>query len=188
MRTRIAAVVLLSLLGAAWSHAQSRAVPAFKQENNSPNFKALMEMILQQAQKAPAEGAALLESMVPGESRIRAALRPDVTQATVQKLLAYYKELAAREKAQPEPIARPEQTVVRISGATTEEIVASSTVASLRFPGGAKAMAQKVLRPGIMFYEAEFLEPSKDLGVKYHLFYWDGRQWTMLGAIWRVLQ
>jgi hypothetical protein len=38
------------------------------------------------------------------------------------------------------------------------------------------------------FYEVEFLEPGKDLGIKYHLFYWDSRQWTMLGPLWRALQ
>jgi hypothetical protein len=38
------------------------------------------------------------------------------------------------------------------------------------------------------FYEVGFLEPGKDYGVKYHLFYWDGRQWTMLGPLWRALQ
>jgi hypothetical protein len=45
-----------------------------------------------------------------------------------------------------------------------------------------------VLRPGLTFYQVEFLEPGKDDGMKYHLFYWDGEQWTMLGPIWRVLK
>ena len=26
-----------------------------------------------------------------------------------------------------------------------------------------------------------------EMGMKYHLFYWDGRQWTMLGPVWRAL-
>ena len=38
------------------------------------------------------------------------------------------------------------------------------------------------------FYEVEFLEPGKDAGMKYHLFYWDGKQWSMLGPVWRTLE
>jgi hypothetical protein len=44
------------------------------------------------------------------------------------------------------------------------------------------------LRPGVTFYEVEFLEPGKDAGMKYHLFYWDGKQWSMLGPVWRALE
>jgi hypothetical protein len=49
-------------------------------------------------------------------------------------------------------------------------------------------MAEQILRPGMTFYEVEFLEPGKEYGVKYHLFFWDGKQWTMLGPVWRALQ
>jgi hypothetical protein len=38
------------------------------------------------------------------------------------------------------------------------------------------------------FYEVELLEPGKEYGMKYHLFFWDGKQWTMLGPVWRELQ
>ena len=30
--------------------------------------------------------------------------------------------------------------------------------------------------------------PGKDSGMKYHLIYWDGRQWMMLGPVWRVME
>jgi hypothetical protein len=56
-----------------------------------------------------------------------------------------------------------------------------------KFPGGAVKLAGQILRPGMTFYEVEFLEPGKDSGMKYHLFYWDGKQWTMLGPLWRAL-
>jgi hypothetical protein len=42
-----------------------------------------------------------------------------------------------------------------------------------------------VLRPGVTFYEVEFLQPGQPRGIKYHLFYWDGRRWAMLGPVWR---
>ena len=38
------------------------------------------------------------------------------------------------------------------------------------------------------YYEVEYLEPGKSAGMKYHLLYWDGNQWSMLGPVWRVLK
>jgi len=37
------------------------------------------------------------------------------------------------------------------------------------------------------FYAVEFLEPGKSSGIKYHLVYWDGNQWSMLGPVWNAL-
>jgi hypothetical protein len=80
--------------------------------------------------------------------------------------------------------------VVKVHGATTEEIVtyAQGSVVYSEFPGGTRRIAERILRPGMTFYEIEFLEPGKEYGMKYHLLYWDGRQWTMLGPLWRALQ
>jgi hypothetical protein len=80
--------------------------------------------------------------------------------------------------------------MVKVYGATTEEIAmnARGSVVFAEFPGGAIRMAERILRPGMTFYEAEFLEAGKENGVKYHLFFWDGRQWTMLGPVWRALR
>ncbi|HZL71116.1 MAG TPA: hypothetical protein VFC86_01550, partial [Planctomycetota bacterium] len=61
------------------------------------------------------------------------------------------------------------------------------SVAFKEFPGGAKKLAETILRPGVTFYEVEFLEPGKDAGMKFHLFFWDGERWAMLGAAWRVV-
>ena len=57
-----------------------------------------------------------------------------------------------------------------------------------KFPGGARELAASALRPGLTFYEVEFLEPGKDLGMKFHLFAWDGERWAMLGPAWRALK
>ena len=38
------------------------------------------------------------------------------------------------------------------------------------------------------FYEVEYFMAGTDSGMKYHLIYWDGRQWTMLGPVWRVMK
>jgi len=41
---------------------------------------------------------------------------------------------------------------------------------------------------GLRFYEAEFVAPGEELGMKYHLLFWDGSRWRMLGPIWRMLE
>jgi hypothetical protein len=93
-------------------------------------------------------------------------------------------------EAEAVKLAKPEQTVVNVTGATTEEIAnyGKGSAAYNEFSGGASGVAEKVLRPGMTFYEVKFLEPGKVAGMKYHLFYWDGGRWTMLGPIWRALK
>ena len=39
-----------------------------------------------------------------------------------------------------------------------------------------------------MLQEVGYLMPGKDSGMKYHLIYWDGRQWTMPDPVWRVMK
>ncbi len=46
----------------------------------------------------------------------------------------------------------------------------------------------QVLRPGVKFYEVEFVAPGSDSGMKFHMFYWDGSAWKMLGPAWRALK
>jgi hypothetical protein len=84
-------------------------------------------------------------------------------------------------------VARPEQTVVKVHAATTEEIARheEGTVAFDQFPASARRLAEQILHPKMTFYEVQFLEPGEDRGMKYHLFYWDGKQWSMLGPMWR---
>jgi len=134
---------------------------------------------------------ALLVSLFPNEERARKAIRDDTPPETLQKIFDYHKQrISLAGEANINELARPEQTVVKVHGATTEEIVAyaQGSVAYAEFPGGTRRIAERILRSGMTFYEVEFLEPGKDLGIKYHLFYWDGRQWTMLGPLWRALQ
>ncbi len=87
-------------------------------------------------------------------------------------------------------ITSPAKTQVHVYAATTEEMVEyrEGTVTFQQFPGAVKELARTLLRPGMTFYEVEMVEPGKDLGMKYHLFYWDGRRWAMLGPVWRALR
>lgn len=132
----------------------------------------------------------LTKELLPDAARLEKALHPRLDAATRAKILEFH----AKAPKDDEGLARvfdikPEQTVVSLSRSTTEELAAykKGSVAFHEFPGGARDLAkQKVLRPGVMFYEVEFLAPGSSSGKKYHLFYWDGKSFSMLGPVWRV--
>jgi hypothetical protein len=164
----------------------------FRHINRPENLKALFETIhnLIHVKKDAMSAVALFDSMIPNEERARKALRNDAPPESLQKILGMYRQFGLPGNADVNRLAKPEQTIVKVHGATTEEIARNEqgTVVFSEFPGGAVDMAGKILRPGLTFYEIEFLEPGKEYGIKYHLFFWDGRQWTMLGPVWRALR
>ena len=73
---------------------------------------------------------------------------------------------------------------MRVHGATTDEIALGAP----EFPGGAVRLAGSLLRPGCRFYEVEVTEPDSSMGTKFHLFFWDGEAWRMIGPIWRAIR
>jgi hypothetical protein len=163
----------------------------FKHEDKPGNLKAIFEAMHQRVYvKKDAKGAAaLFQSLIPDEVRAKKALKDDIAPELLRQIVNQHKKMVVSE-ADIGKLARPEQTVVRVHAATTEEIAkyAKDTVAYKAFPGGAQRLAEQVLRPGMTFYVVDFVEPGKTLGIKYHLFYWDGKQWSMLGPMWRVLK
>ena len=189
MTRNCAAIVFTVLMGLA-----SAVTGAdFKHENKPQNLQALFERIHQEvhAKKDPAQAIALFRAMMPDEMRVRKALKEKIDAGTVQKITDMHRKLNANMN--PEgiaKIARATQKVVRVHGASTEDIARYSegSVAFKSFPGGAKTVASQSLRPATTFYEVEYLEPGKDSGMKYHLIYWDGKQWSMLGPVWRALK
>jgi hypothetical protein len=164
----------------------------FKHENKPENLRALFTNIHQAvyAKKDTKEAAELMRSVMPDEPRIKKALRDNVSADALQRIVGMHKGLGAPTEQTVARLAKPEQRNVQVHGSKTEDIIAyrQGSVAFKEFPGGAKKVAEQVLRPGMTFYEVEFLEPGKDAGMKYHLFYWDGKQWSMLGPVWRVLE
>ena len=186
-------LVLFPVLAVAALPAWSQET-GFKHENNPENLKALFQEIhktIFQSKDAKRAGA-LFRALIPDEPRLKKAVKDGVPAATVQAIQGLHKKQLAAPLTEAElvKLARPEQTAVQVHKAATEEIIkyAEGSVAFREFPGGARRVAEQILRPGMTFYEVEFLEPGKDAGVKYHLFYWDGKQWTMLGPVWRVLK
>ncbi|MFO0967928.1 MAG: hypothetical protein U0793_20400 [Gemmataceae bacterium] len=164
---------------------------SFKQENTPKNLKALFELLRQtiHGKKDLKQAAALFQSLIPDEARANQALRADIAPELLRPILDQHKKMVVSE-ADAGKLSRPDQTVVKVHAATTEEIAKyeKDSVAFKEFPGGAKRLAEKVLRRGVTFYEVEFLAPGKEAGIKYHLFYWDGKQWSMLGPMWRVIK
>lgn len=185
--------VLLSMMFVSLGMAVCRAEQdtSFKQENKPENLQAYFKLLHNTiyVKEDTKQAAALFQSLVPDEARLKKALRDDVATDTLDKILAQYKKLKVREE-EASKLAKPNQTEVHVHGATTEELAKCEpgSVAAMKFSGGAKQVAQKLLRPGVTFYEVEFLEPGKDSGMVYHLMYWDGKQWSQLGPLWRMLR
>ena len=189
MLRRLCVAVFLVLAGFAFT--AGAAAPAFKQENKPENLKALFELVHQTVHiKKDNKGAtALFAALIPDEARAKKAFKDKIAPDVQSAILDMHKNLRFKEDGAPK-IARPTQTVVQVHGSTTEDIIRyrEGSVAHKEFPGGTKRVAEQALKPGMMFYEVEYLEPGKDSGMKYHLMYWDGKQWSMLGPAWRVLK
>lgn len=194
MKFRMCAIVTL-LLSVVWIGAPSGQAPkgsAFAQENTPANLQALLQRVFRyiHVDKSLDQAWGLFRTLGPDERRLRRALRDDVAPDVLGKVIEFHKGFEKGWEGQLAKLAGPEQTVVKVRGATTEEIRQhqEGSIAYENFPGGARQMAERILRPGVTFYEAEFLEPGQPRGIKYHLFYWDGQQWSMLGPVWRVIQ
>ncbi len=182
---------VMSVVLMGWACAASGA--DFRHENKPQNLKALFERVHQEAhvKKDSKQAAALFRALIPDEARARKALKDNIAPDTLRQILDMHKKFGGSVNEEgAAKIARPAQKEVQVHGATTEDIMRyrEGSVAYKEFPGGAKRVAEAALRPGMTFYEVEYLEPGKTAGMKYHLLYWDGKQWAMLGPAWRVLK
>ena len=168
------------------------AAQGFKHENNPENLRALFSSIHQavHARKDTKQAVDLMQSVMPDEARVMKALRDNVDATARERIVGIHKSMGPVSERMVATLARPEQGNVRVHSAKTEDLIAyqEGSVAHKEFPGGAKKAAEQVLRPGMTFYEVEFLELGKSAGMKYDLFFWDGKQWSMLGPVWRVLE
>jgi hypothetical protein len=187
-RVAIVAIGLATALGS--GSTQERG--DFAQQNTSENLRQLMVTVHGKlhVEKSLAEGAALFRSLVPDEARAKRALRDDAPAATVQRIVQAFAALSKARDAEFLGLMQPQQSVVRVRGATTEEIAAyrEASIPFEHFPSASQQLAKELLRPGVTFYEVEFLQPGQPRGIQYHLFYWDGAGWAMLGPAWRSVR
>lgn len=178
-------IIILSLTASACAE-------DFRQENTAANLQLLGKHLhkLIYDEKDNKQALSQFLKLIPDEIRLKAALREDVSPANRQLIISMYKNLGLPKEAEIGRLMKSSQVDVKVHAATTEEIAkyANGTVAYQEFPGGCKRVAELLLKPGMTFYEMEFLEPGNEAGMKYHLFYWDGKQWTMLGPVWRAIK
>lgn len=190
-------VLVLSILAAAACDKSSTGAAAAKNESlyaqsdGADNLKGLLDTIVKASEGGDAKkAAALTRGLFPDKAALGKALKDDAT-ALTDKLVAWIGSVPPEDEKVAGVIKRgePGRTEIQVHGATTEEIAEykDGSVAYKEFPGGARKLAQSVLRPGVKFYEVEFLEPGKDAGMKFHLFFWDGASWRMLGPAWRFV-
>jgi hypothetical protein len=167
---------------------------AFEFKNSPENLRELFETIMIANKKGDyASAAVLTKSLMPERQCAIGAFRQDTPKATIENIYMFHKKMIPVNL--PDQVwagmltRKPERSQVLVHGATTEEMIRQEqgTVVWREFPGGAVRAAKTILKPGMKFYEVERVEPGKERGYKYHLIFWNGKKWCMLGGIWRVL-
>jgi hypothetical protein len=187
MKLQLAACLALALFATAAGCKTKEAATPASHENTPENLQKLWQQVVSDMKAGKAESALdLVKTLMPDENAAREALVPNIDGALLASMMSHYGTLKAQMN--PEKAGRgfkTERDQVTVHGATTEQI-AEGAQAATEFPGGAQRVAKTILRPGLTFYEVELTEPGKDAGTKFHLLYWDGAQWRMLGAVWQA--
>lgn len=166
---------------------------AFKHENTPDNLKQLFGK-LQRAISAGDDKAALAltNGVLPDEAALKKGLKDGTPPETVAMAADFWKKILPAEDPKRARLfaADPANTEVRVHSATTEDILKyeKGSVAFMQFPGGAKKLAETVLRPGMTWHEVVLAKPGSDAGMKFHLFYWTGERWSTLGPLWRAIK
>ena len=165
----------------------------FKHENTPDNLKQLFEK-LHKAVTAGDEKAALAltNGILPDAAALKKGLKDGTPAETVAQCDEFWKKLLPAEDAKRAKVfaADPANTDVRVHASTTEDLLKyeKGSTAFMQFPGGAKKLAETVLRPGMTYYEVVLAKPGADAGMKFHLFYWTGERWSCLGPLWRAVK
>lgn len=166
--------------------------PLFAQTDSPDNLKGLLDTIVKSAGAGDVKkAAALTRGLLVDRDTVFKALKDDAPTETVDRALTLSRTAPSEDATVAKAFSRgnDKRTEITVHGATTEEIAASRPgPVAKNFPGGAKTLAQQgTLRPGVTFYEVNFTEPGRTSGMQYHLFFWDGSQWRMLGPVWRSI-
>jgi hypothetical protein len=165
----------------------------FKHDNTPANLKQLFEK-LQQAIAAGDDktALALTNPLIPDEAALKKGLKDDASPAALTQALEFYAKALPSDPVRRAKLfaADPANTEVRIHSSTTEEILKyeKGSTPYMQFPGGAKKLAESVLRPATTYHEVVLAKPGAESGMKFHLFYWTGEKWAMLGPLWRAIK
>lgn len=183
----VAALVALACAAGCGKSDNAGATALYKQENTPDNLKGLLEAIVKAQESADLPtAAALTRSLVVDGDTLKKLFKEDAPEAFMKEQAERLKRYPTAEAELSSLIRRtnPQRSQTNVHAATSEEIVAKETTAAKEFEAVPKDFAER-LRPGLTFYEVEFVEPGKEAGRKYHLFWWDGSRWRMLGPNWR---
>ena len=166
---------------------------AFKHENTPDNLKLLFEKLHKAITAGDDKAAlALTNSVIPDEAALRKGLKDGVAPEALAQALEFFTKQLPSEDAKRAKLFRadPANTEVRTYAATTEDLLKyeKGSTAFMQFPGGARKLAETVLRPGTTYHEVVLSKPGADAGMKFHLFYWTGDRWAMLGPLWRAIK
>lgn len=157
------------------------------QADGPDGLRALFAQARAACEHDTAKGRAIVESLIPTAEQVATIVTPEAPAGFVDLVASQTTEIPASDDRAACLLSPPGRTEILVHRATTEELAAQTTaVASEEFPSGARGLAH-VLRPQLTFYEVETVEPGKDRGTKFHMFYWDGERWRMLGPAWRYL-
>jgi hypothetical protein len=164
----------------------------FKQANTTDNLKGLADAILKAQEAGELErAAALTNHLIFDDGMLKKIFKADVPGKFLTEQGGRLKLFPTTQAELATLIRRgsPTRTQINVHGATSEEIQAflagtPANEAVKEFAQMPKDFAAN-LRPGITFYQVEFVDPGKSAGIKYHMFTWDGSRWRMLGPGWR---
>lgn len=158
------------------------------QKDGADGLKAVFEASHAACKGDTAKGKAIVTGLLPSKDQLKKIFKDDVADAKLDEITAQYKEIPPDEKKVACIFAPEGRTEIKVHASSVEDLVAykEGTPAFEEFPGGAKRLAETVLKPGQTFYEVEVTEPGKDSGTKFHMFFWDGANWRMLGPAWRA--
>jgi hypothetical protein len=189
----LAGAVLACLALVACDKSKGGDVPSYDQKDGPDNLKGLLDTIVKANEAGDLKkAAALTRGLIPDKAALAKAFKDDAPAPLVESMSSMREKIPTDDAQVAGLIKRGDakRTEIKVHGATTEEIAEykDGSVAFNEFPGGARRLAESALRPGTKFYEVEFLEPGNDAGMKYHLFYFDGSAWRMLGPAWRSLK
>lgn len=164
-----------------------------KPENTPENLKQLFEKLHKAISAGDDKTAlALTNLLIPDQASLKKGLKDSVAPEAVAQALQFYGKVIPSDDARRAKVfhADPANTDVRVHASTTEEILKyeKGSTAFMHFPGGARKLAESVLRPGMTYYEVVLARPGAELGMKFHLFYWAADRWAMIGPLWRALK
>lgn len=151
-------------------------------------------VLLREAMRAgrKSEGLKRVKVILPNRQSVQAAFRKSVSKEDLDKVANFYKTLIPQDDEALAQVLKvdPRYTRIKVHQASTKELqdYKKNSVAWNHFPGGCKRLAKSYLREQLFFYIVEFLKPEAKRGLKYHLFFWNGEGWTMLGPVWRVFR